>query len=147
MSPGEGGSLRLVAFRRLYDAGVAVSRSGSLAKLAAAPVVAVAPEEAGRLGLVEADAVTVSSSRGAVTLPLRVDPGLPPGIATVPFNPAGAGAGELIDVTTLTEVRLELARPTRRGANAQPAGGGGDAQPAGGGGDAPPAGGGGNDSG
>jgi NADH-quinone oxidoreductase subunit G len=107
---GINGGLRLVAFRRLYDAGVAVSRAGSLAKLAAAPVVTVAPGEAARLGLVAGDEVTVRSSRGAVTLPLRVDPGLPPGIATVPFNPAGPGAGELIDAASVTEVRLE---PTR----------------------------------
>jgi NADH-quinone oxidoreductase subunit G len=126
MPPGKGGGLRLVAVRRLYDAGVAVSRSGSLAKLAAAPAVAVAPEEADHLGLVEGDDVTVSSPRATITLPLRVDPGLPPGIATVPFNPVGPGAAELIDVTTLTEVRLELARPTRRGGNAWPAGGGGN---------------------
>jgi hypothetical protein len=77
----------------------------------------------------------VSSSRGAVNLPLRVDPGLSPGIATVPFNPAGPGAGELIDVTGVTEVRLELARPVGRGGNAPPAGRGGNAPPAGRGGD------------
>jgi NADH-quinone oxidoreductase subunit G len=120
------GGLRLVAFRRLYDAGVAVSRSGALAQLAAAPAVGVAPEEADHLGLAEGDQVTVSSPRGTVTLPLRVDPGLARGIATVPFNPAGPGAGELIDVSAVTEVRLELARPTSRGGDARPSSRGGN---------------------
>ncbi|MDQ3944556.1 MAG: molybdopterin-dependent oxidoreductase, partial [Actinomycetota bacterium] len=105
--PGNRGGLRLVAFRRLYDAGVAVSLSGSLAKLASEPMVSVAPGEAERLGLLAGDEVTVRSPRGAVTLPVRVDPRLPPGIATVPFNPAGPGAGELIDPATVTEVQLE----------------------------------------
>ncbi len=123
----EGAGLHLVAVRHLYDAGVGVSRSAALAPLAAAPSVAVAPEEADHLGLAEGDQVTVSSSRGTVTLPLRVDPGLTRGIATVPFNPAGPGAGELIDVSAVTEVRLELARPAGRGSNDWPAGRGGSA--------------------
>jgi anaerobic selenocysteine-containing dehydrogenase len=97
---------------------VGVSRSAALAPLAAAPAVVVAPEEADHLGLAEGDQVTVSSSRGTVTLPLRVDPGLARGIATVPFNPAGPGASELIDVSAITEVRLELARPAGRGGTA-----------------------------
>ncbi len=100
--------LRLVAVRRLYDAGVAVTRAGSLAKLAAEPVVTVAPGEAEHLGLMAGDEVIIRSSRGAITLPYRVDPALPPGIVTVPFNPVGPGAGELIDATAVTEVRLEL---------------------------------------
>jgi NADH-quinone oxidoreductase subunit G len=112
-----GAGLRLVAVRRLYDAGVTVSHSGSLAQLVAAPTVAVAPQEAEHLGLADGDQVTVSSPRGTITLLLRVDPGLPAGIATMPFNPPGSGAGELIDVTAVTEVQLELARPSSRGGN------------------------------
>jgi len=123
---GNGAGLLLVAVRRLYDAGVTVSHSGALAKLAVAPTVAVAPEEAERLGLTQDDRVTVTSPHGTVTLPLRVDPGLPRGVATMPFNPPGPGAGELIDVTTVTEVRLELARPAGRGGNDRPAGRGGN---------------------
>ena len=112
---GKDSGLRLVAVRRLYDAGVGVSLSGALAKLASPPAVAVAPEEAERLGLADGDQVTVTSPWATVTLPLRVDPDLPAGIAIVPFNPPGPGAGELIDVTAVTEVQLELARPAGRG--------------------------------
>jgi predicted molibdopterin-dependent oxidoreductase YjgC len=104
-----GGGLRLVAYRRLYEAGVAVSRSAALAKLAPEPAVTVAPGEADRLGLRVGDEVTVRSSRGAVTLVLRVDPHLAPGLVAVPFDPAGSGAAELIDVGAVTEVTLEPA--------------------------------------
>jgi NADH-quinone oxidoreductase subunit G len=101
--------LRLVAYRRLYEAGVAVSRSASLAKLAPEPAVTVAPGEADRLGLRPGDEVTVRSTRGAVTLVLRVDPRLAPGLAAVPFDPAGSGAAELIEAGAVTEVTLEPA--------------------------------------
>ncbi|MGH8972542.1 MAG: NADH-quinone oxidoreductase subunit NuoG [Acidimicrobiia bacterium] len=106
-APAGGAGLRLVAFRRLYDAGVAVSRSAALAKLAPAPAVTVAPEEAERLGLTAGAEVTVRSARGGVTLPLRVDPRLAPGLATVPFDPGGPGAAELIEAGAVTEVSLE----------------------------------------
>jgi NADH-quinone oxidoreductase subunit G len=104
-----GGGLRLVAYRRLYEAGVAVSRSAALAKLAPEPAVTVAPADADRLGLRPGDDVTVRSSRGVLTLVLRIDPRLAPGRAALPFDPAGSGAAELIEAGAVTEVTLEPA--------------------------------------
>ena len=108
-TPAPNGGIRLVAYRRLYEAGVAVSRSEALAKLTPEPAVTVAPAEADRLGLRAGDDVTVRSSRGTVTLLLRVDPRLAPGRAALPFDPAGSGATVLIDAGKLTEVTLEPA--------------------------------------
>jgi NADH-quinone oxidoreductase subunit G len=107
--PGSNGALRLVAGRRLYDAGVAVSRSPSLRSLAPAPTVVVNPSEARRLGLSPGTNVKVTSRRGSVTLPLQTDPRLSRGVAWVPFNPPGAGAGDLVEAASVTEVQLEAA--------------------------------------
>jgi len=103
----ESGGLRLVSGRVLYDAGVAVTRSPSIAGLARPGTVAVHPSEAERRGLTAGAAVRVTSAKGSVTLALRTDPALPPGVASVPFNPPGPGAGDLIEAGSVTEVRLE----------------------------------------
>jgi hypothetical protein len=48
----------------------------------------------------------VTSARGSITLSLRIDPAVAPGVAAIPFNPPGPGAGDLIEVDHVTEVRL-----------------------------------------
>ncbi|MGH8994153.1 MAG: molybdopterin oxidoreductase family protein, partial [Acidimicrobiia bacterium] len=103
---GEAG-LALVTSRRLYDAGVTVSRSAALAPLAEPGVVRVHPTEADRLGLTRGDPVRVSGPRASIILPMRPDPGVPPGVAWVPFHPPGPGGVDLVDGATLTRVRLE----------------------------------------
>ncbi|HLF41192.1 MAG TPA: molybdopterin-dependent oxidoreductase, partial [Acidimicrobiia bacterium] len=95
--PAPGSGLRLLARRKLYDAGVTVTRSPSLAALVAPPTVAVNPAEAERLGVAPGESVRICSGRGEATLTLAVDRGVPAGIASVPFNVAGAAAALLIE--------------------------------------------------
>jgi NADH-quinone oxidoreductase subunit G len=101
-------SLRLVAARKLYDAGTLVQRSPSLAPLAPGEAVRVNPADLERLGVTAGDALRVTSSRTTLTLPAEADPGVPRGVAVLPFDQPGPGAADLIDVTApVTDVRLE----------------------------------------
>jgi NADH-quinone oxidoreductase subunit G len=101
------GVLRLTSRRTLYDGGVSVTRSPTLAPLAPPPEVRVHPSVADRQGLTAGETVRVVSEEASLELPLRPDPGVPRGVALVPFNPPGAGAAELTGAGPVTEVRLE----------------------------------------
>ena len=72
--------LRLTTGRRLdeYNTGV---QTGGL-RLAAAPgeSLDLSPEDAGRLGVGDGEVVRVSSRRGTVVVPVRIDEGLRPGL-------------------------------------------------------------------
>jgi NADH-quinone oxidoreductase subunit G len=103
---GEGG-LRLVASRPLYDRGVAVTLSPSIAGLARPATASVHPADAERLGLSPGGFVRVTSAKGSITLSLRTDPALGPGVVSIPLNPPGPGAGDLIDVARVTVVGIE----------------------------------------
>jgi NADH-quinone oxidoreductase subunit G len=104
--PPDGGGLRLVAGRRLYDTGVAVTRSPSIAGLAHPGMATVHPADAERLGLTPGELVRVRSGRGSVSLVLRTDAAVGPGVVSIPFNPPGSGAAELIEAGQVTEVGL-----------------------------------------
>jgi assimilatory nitrate reductase catalytic subunit len=113
VGPPDSYSLRLVAGRRLYDAGSAVAGSPSLAALVPGAEARANPYDLDRLGLGNGDPVRVRSARGALVLPARADSGVPRGVVAVDFNlglgdgPANAAAA-LIDATTpVTDVRLE----------------------------------------
>ncbi len=101
-------SLRLVAARTLYDAGALVSRSPSLAALAARPCLRANPADLGRMGVTTGDRVRVSSSRTSLVLDVAADPRVLRGSAVLAFNAAGEGAADLIDASqTVTDVRVE----------------------------------------
>ncbi len=102
-------SLRLVAGRRLYDAGVMVQRSPALAQLVpAASQLCANPYDLDQVGVRNGDPVRVWSPRGSVVLTAVADPSIPRGCASVDANLPGPGATDLIDVTqAVTEVRLE----------------------------------------
>jgi len=72
--------LRLTTGRRLdsYNTGVQTGLYGS--PLRRRETIDVSPEDAARLGLAEDEVVRVSSRRGSVEAPVRVDPGLRPGL-------------------------------------------------------------------
>jgi NADH-quinone oxidoreductase subunit G len=97
-TPG-GSELRLVAVRTLWDAGTLVANSPSLAALAPIPSARIHPADAERLGLQAGDAVRVTSSRGEVILPVRLERGLALGSVVVPFNQPTVSAAWLIDAT------------------------------------------------
>jgi predicted molibdopterin-dependent oxidoreductase YjgC len=116
--PADNYALRLVATRRLYDAGSSVTGSPSLTPLVPKLVVRANPYDLDRLGTKTGDRVRVRSARGELVLAAEVDTRVPKGVVAIDFNvPAGAGAGAdlpanavstLIDSRQLvTDVRME----------------------------------------
>jgi NADH-quinone oxidoreductase subunit G len=107
-------SLRLVAGRRLYDAGSSVTGSPSLTPLVPPLVARANPYDLDRLGAATGDRVKVRSARGELVLAAEADEGVPRGVVAIDFNvPGGESApgnavATLIDSRQLvTDVRLE----------------------------------------
>ncbi|HMK62300.1 MAG TPA: NADH-quinone oxidoreductase subunit NuoG [Acidimicrobiales bacterium] len=104
-------AVRLVSGRRLYDRGAAVEASPSLRALAGTAVASLHPQELQRLGLRAGDRVRLRSARANVVLEVAADPGMAPGVVSVPVNldaDDGPGASALIDAAeAVTDVRLE----------------------------------------
>jgi len=113
LRPVDAYSLRLVATRALYDAGVGVQHSPSLAPLAPPTRFRANPHDLARLGIRPGDLVRVTSSRAALVLEAVGDAGVPRGSASVAFNQPGEGAADLIDATQpVVEVRVETVSRT-----------------------------------
>jgi Molydopterin dinucleotide binding domain len=107
-------TLRLVAGRRLYDAGSSVTGSPSLTPLVPELVVRANPYDLDRLGASTGDRLKVRSGRGELTLAAESDEGVPRGVVAIDFNvPGGESApgnavATLIDCRqVVTDVRLE----------------------------------------
>ncbi len=107
-------TLRLVAGRRLYDAGSSVTGSPSLTPLVPALVARANPYDLDRLGAETGDRVKVRSARGELTLPAEADAGVPRGVVAIDFNVPGGESAPGNAVATLidsrapvTDVRLE----------------------------------------
>jgi NADH-quinone oxidoreductase subunit G len=107
-------SLRLMAGRRLYDAGSSVTGSPSLTPLVPPLVVRANPYDLDRLGASTGHRVKVRSARGELVLPAESDEGVPRGVVAVDFNVPGGesapgnAAATLIDSRELvTDVRLD----------------------------------------
>jgi len=90
-------SLRLVAGRKLYDAGVTAQQSPSLAGLSAAPVVRVHPHDLDRLGVTTGALVRARAPRLAATVEVRADASLPRGSAAADFNVPGLEVAQMLD--------------------------------------------------
>ena len=89
--------LRLTTGRALdsYNTGV---QSGSLASpIRYGDTIDLSPADADRLGVSDGDRVLVSTRRGAIEMPARIDPGLPEGLTFTTFH-----FPELVDVNLLT---------------------------------------------
>ena len=87
-------SLRLVSSRQLYDRGIALAGSPSLAGLVPTAVARANPYDLDRLGLTTGDPVRVRSARGSLVLPADADAGVPRGVVAVDFNlPLGGAEG------------------------------------------------------
>ncbi|MEA2973814.1 MAG: NADH-quinone oxidoreductase subunit [Actinomycetota bacterium] len=105
-------SLRLVSGRSLYDAGVLVQQSPSLAPLAPGASLRAHPHDLGHLGVTTGDQVRVTSSRGSLTLRAVADSSVLRGSAVLAFNQPGPGAADLIDARQpVTDVRVETVAP------------------------------------
>jgi predicted molibdopterin-dependent oxidoreductase YjgC len=104
-------ALRLVAGRRLYDAGRTVSASPSLVGLVPDAALCVHPQEIARIGVTDGDPVRITTSRGTQTLALTGDVTVPLGVAVMTFNLPGVGVGDLVDATgVVTDLRVETVR-------------------------------------
>ena len=104
----------MVTRRPMWDGGVLVQRSPSLANLHPALVLTLNPADVRRLGDGRAgeaepiETVRVSSRSGSLVVPLRVDAGVAEGSALLPFNLPGGGAGDLVEAgAPYTEVVVE----------------------------------------
>jgi NADH-quinone oxidoreductase subunit G len=114
VAPANSYALRLVATRRLYDAGSSVTGSPSLTPLVPPLVARANPYDLDRLGATTGDRVRLRSERGELVLAVEVDSGVPRGAVAVDFNvPIGPGTpgnavATLIDSRNpVTEVRME----------------------------------------
>jgi predicted molibdopterin-dependent oxidoreductase YjgC len=101
-------SLRLVATRRMYDAGTTLSHSPSSAGLARSIELRLNPADFDKLGVEAGSIVQLISNKGELMTPVIADPGVPAGSAAIPANSPGANANQLIDASQpVTDVRVE----------------------------------------
>jgi NADH-quinone oxidoreductase subunit G len=112
--PADSYALRLVATRRLYDAGSSVTGSPSLTPLVPELTARANPYDLDRLGATTGDRVRVRSARGELVLPAHADEGVPRGVVAIDFNVPGGTAVSGNAVATIidsrspvTDVRLE----------------------------------------
>jgi predicted molibdopterin-dependent oxidoreductase YjgC len=104
-------ALRLVTGRTLYDAGRTVVSSPAIAGLVHDVALLVSATDLTRIGVEEGASVKVTSSQTSLTISVRVDPRLSPGVARFTFAPGAAGAADLIDSSAMvTDVRVETLR-------------------------------------
>ncbi len=91
--------LALHSARTLYDDGVHVRFSLSLAQLAPGAYAFVNPDDGARLGIADGALVRVTGSAGSTELEVRYDPTLAAGSVYVPFNQEdGLGLGDGLEV-------------------------------------------------
>jgi len=114
VAPADNYALRLVAPRRLYDAGGTVTGSPSLASLIPPLVARANPYDLDRLGATRGDQVRLRSTRGELVVAAEADSGVPRGVVAVDFNVPHGPDGPANAVATLidcrqpvTDVRME----------------------------------------
>jgi anaerobic selenocysteine-containing dehydrogenase len=102
-------ALRLVATRTLYDRGVGVAKSPSLAPLAPqTTAMHIHPLDLEHLGLATGARIRVSSPRTSLLLTAEADLGVPRGSAAMFWNIADGAVADLIDAAAaVTDVRVE----------------------------------------
>jgi NADH-quinone oxidoreductase subunit G len=101
----------LVAPRVLYDGGVLLGEAEILANHIEKPYATFSRADAERLGLAENEMVSLTSSEGTVTLPVKINRLVPEGVVRVPRNLAGAPAERLLNGQGVT-IAVEVARVT-----------------------------------
>jgi len=72
--------LRLTTGRRLDSFNTGVQTGGYTSPLRHGERIEVSPEDAARLGVVPGEVVRIVSRRGAIEAPIKIDPGLRPGL-------------------------------------------------------------------
>jgi NADH-quinone oxidoreductase subunit G len=76
-----------------------------LAGTARKPVVRLSAETAGEIGAAEDDSVTVSTSRGSITLPLNITD-MPDRVVWLPLNSPGSAVHKQLGVTIGAPVKI-----------------------------------------
>jgi predicted molibdopterin-dependent oxidoreductase YjgC len=100
--------LRLLVSRSLYDAGITVATSPSLAPLAPGERLHVHPLDLDRLGASTGSTLKVSSPHASLTMEVEADVGMARGVAWLPFNQPGSEATRLLaGADGVIDVRLE----------------------------------------
>ena len=94
--PGAGQAV-LASWRMLLDAGRLQDGEPFLAGTARPPIARLSTATAGEIGAADGDLVTVSSDRGAITLPLAITE-MPDRVVWLPLNPVGAGVHQQLAV-------------------------------------------------
>ncbi len=89
--------LRLTTGRRLDSYNTGVQSSGYKSPLRFGETIDVSPEDADRLQIIDGEVVVVTSRRGAIEAPVRVDPSLRPGLVFMTFH-----FPDQVDTNTLT---------------------------------------------
>jgi formate dehydrogenase major subunit len=78
--------LRLTTGRRLDSYNTGVQSGGYRSPNRRGETIDVSPEDADALGIEEDEIVSVSSARGTIEAPVRIDPGLRPGLVFMTFH-------------------------------------------------------------
>jgi NADH-quinone oxidoreductase subunit G len=102
--PGKGEAV-LTGWRMLLDEGRLQDGEPHLAGTARKPVVRLSADTAAEIGAADGDAVTVSTSRGSITLPLNITD-MPGRVVWLPLNSPGSAVHGQLGVTIGSIVRI-----------------------------------------
>jgi len=102
--PGPGEAV-LTGWRMLLDSGRLQDGEPHLAGTARTPVVRLSADSAAEIGAADGDAVTVSTSRGSITLPLTITD-MPDRVVWLPLNSPGSAVHGELGVTVGSFVRI-----------------------------------------
>jgi NADH-quinone oxidoreductase subunit G len=102
--PGQGEAV-LTGWRMLLDNGRLQDGEPHLAGTARTPVVRLSADTAAEIAAAEGDAVTVSTLRGSITLPLSVTD-MPDRVVWLPLNSPGSAVHQQLGVTTGSIVKI-----------------------------------------
>ncbi|OMC39628.1 NADH-quinone oxidoreductase subunit G [Mycobacterium sp. IS-1264] len=114
--PGQGEAV-LTGWRMLLDSGRLQDGEPHLAGTARAPVVRLSADTAAEIGAAEGDAVTVSTPRGSITLPLNVTD-MPDRVVWLPLNSPGSAVHRQLGVTLGAVVKIGAKIGAKTGADA-----------------------------
>ncbi|WP_328352845.1 NADH-quinone oxidoreductase subunit G [Mycobacterium sp. NBC_00419] len=106
----DSGEAVLAGWRMLLDDARLQDGEPYLAGTARPAVVRLSPATAAGIGAAEGDVVSVSSGRGAVTLPLVITE-MPDGVVWLPLKSPGSAVHDELAVTTGTVVQIEREAP------------------------------------
>jgi NADH-quinone oxidoreductase subunit G len=108
-TPGAGEAV-LAGWRMLLDDGRLQDGEPHLAGTARTPVVRLSAVTANAVGAADGDNVTVSTARGAITLPLTIT-AMPDQVAWLPLNSPGSAVHRQLGVTPGAVVKIGVRKP------------------------------------